>query len=148
MNLKITFIIFSELKGVFFTNIYLCIIVMSYDISRSIIVGVKKMSYNGGPMTEAMYYVLLALMRPNHGYQLMQSIVEVSKGRLKMGPGTLYGVLSRMQKEGLIVLSKDDGRRKTYEITLEGEQALRMEYQRLKSLINDSLILEEGERYD
>lgn len=102
------------------------------------------MSYNGGPMTEAMYYVLLALIRPNHGYQLMQSITDVSRGRLKMGPGTLYGVLSRMQKDGLIVLAKDDGRRKTYEITKEGEQALRVEYERLKSLINDSSILEEA----
>ncbi|MBD8035868.1 MULTISPECIES: PadR family transcriptional regulator [Solibacillus] len=102
------------------------------------------MSYNGGPMTEAMYYVLLALIRPNHGYQLMQSITDVSRGRLKMGPGTLYGVLSRMQKDGLIVLAKDDGRRKTYEITKEGEQALRVEYERLKSLIYDSRILEEG----
>ena len=105
------------------------------------------MSYNGGPMTEAMYYVLLALMRPNHGYQLMQAITEVSRGRLKMGPGTLYGVLSRMQKDGLIVLSNDDGRRKTYEITQEGEKALRLEYERLKSLMVDSSILEEGE-YD
>ena len=127
-----------------FTNIPLCSIVMLYDISHDIIVGVKKMSYNGGPMTEAMYYVLLALMRPNHGYQLMQAITEVSKGRLKMGPGTLYGVLSRMQKDGLIVLSNDDGRRKTYEITQQGEQALRLEYERLKALIIDSSILEEG----
>lgn len=102
------------------------------------------MSYNGGPMTEAMYYVLLALIRPNHGYQLMQSITDVSRRRLKMGPGTLYGVLSRMQKDGLIVLAKDDGRRKTYEITQEGEQALRAEYARLKSLIIDSSMLEEG----
>ncbi|MER2037856.1 MAG: PadR family transcriptional regulator [Solibacillus sp.] len=105
------------------------------------------MSYSGGPMTEAMYYVLLALMRPNHGYQLMQSITEVSKGRVKMGPGTLYGVLSRMQKDGLISLSKDDGRRKTYEITREGEQALRVEYARLKSIIVDSRLLEEDENH-
>ncbi|MBM7663216.1 DNA-binding PadR family transcriptional regulator [Bacillus mesophilus] len=103
------------------------------------------MAYNGGPMTEAMYYVLLALMRPNHGYQLMQAITEVSNDRLKMGPGTLYGVLSRMQKDGLISLAEDDGRRKTYKITSEGEQALRIEYNRLKSLINDSKILEEGD---
>lgn len=103
------------------------------------------MSYNGGPMTEAMYYVLLALMHPNHGYQLMHSITEVSKGRVKMGPGTLYGVLSRMQKDGLISLAEDDGRRKTYQITLEGEQALRAEYNRLKSLIQDGNILEVGD---
>lgn len=106
------------------------------------------MAYNGGPMTEAMYYVLLALMRPNHGYQLMHAITDVSNGRLNMGPGTLYGVLSRMQKDGLISLAEDDGRRKTYQITAEGEQALRIEYSRLKSLINDSEILEEGDEYE
>ncbi|WHT49417.1 hypothetical protein QNH10_07720 [Sporosarcina thermotolerans] len=44
------------------------------------------MTYTGGPMTEAMYYVLLALLNPNHGYQLMHSISEVSDGRIKMGP--------------------------------------------------------------
>lgn len=102
------------------------------------------MAYNGGPMTEAMYYVLLALMHPNHGYQLMHAITEVSNGRLKMGPGTLYGVLSRMQKDGLIVLAEDDGRRKTYQITPDGEQALRIEYARLKSMIQDGYILEVG----
>jgi DNA-binding PadR family transcriptional regulator len=102
------------------------------------------MAYNGGPMTEAMYYVLLALMHPNHGYQLMQAITEVSKGRLVMGPGTLYGVLARMQKDGLISLAEDDGRRKTYQITVKGEQALRIEYSRLKALIQDGNILEEG----
>lgn len=121
---------------------------MLYDISHNIIIlciiffrtkeGMYAMAYNGGPMTEAMYYVLLALMRPNHGYQLMQAITDVSNGRLKMGPGTLYGVLSRMQKDGLISLAEDDGRRKTYQITVEGEEALRIEYSRLNALINDS----------
>jgi DNA-binding PadR family transcriptional regulator len=103
------------------------------------------MAYNGGPMTEAMYYVLLALMHPNHGYQLMHAITEVSKGRVTMGPGTLYGVLSRMQKDGLISLAEDDGRRKTYQITPEGEHALRIEYSRIKAMIQDGSILEEGD---
>ena len=103
------------------------------------------MAYNGGPMTEAMYYVLLALMNPNHGYQLMHAITEVSKGRLKMGPGTLYGVISRMEKDGLILLAEDDGRRKTYSITTDGEQALRREYSRLMALVRDGIILEDGD---
>ncbi|MCT8139179.1 PadR family transcriptional regulator [Anaerobacillus sp. CMMVII] len=101
------------------------------------------MAYNGGPMTEAMYYVLLALMNPNHGYQLMTAITEVSNGRLAMGPGTLYGVLSRMQKDGLISLKEDDGRKKTYRITKDGEEALRTEYKRLIALVRDGRILEE-----
>lgn len=101
------------------------------------------MSYDGGPMTEAMYYVLLALMNPNHGYRLMSAITEVSNDRLKMGPGTLYGVLARMQKEELISLSEDDGRRKTYTITMDGELALRNEYSRLMMLVRDGSILKE-----
>ena len=56
------------------------------------------------PMTEATFYILLSLIHPSHGYGMMQSIKELSKGRLIMGPGTLYGVLTRMNKEGLIGL--------------------------------------------
>ena len=106
------------------------------------------MSYSGGPMTEAMYYVLLALMRPNHGYQLMHAIGEVSRGRMQMGPGTLYGVLSRMQKDGLIALTNNDGRRKTYEITADGKAALLSEYRRLQAVLEDSQLLEEGNDND
>ncbi|NLL81994.1 MAG: PadR family transcriptional regulator [Tissierellia bacterium] len=101
------------------------------------------MAYSGGPMTEAMYYILLALMNPNYGYQLMNEIELVSKGRLTMGPGTLYGVLTRLQKDGLIVVIDDDGRRKTYAITEEGKSALIEEYRRLESMIQDGIIIKE-----
>lgn len=102
------------------------------------------MPYDGGPMTEAMYYVLLALVHPNHGYQLMNEIEEVSKGRVKMGPGTMYGVLNRLQKDELIVVVNDDGRRKTYSITEDGRSALKIEYERLVSMVNDGLIIKEA----
>ena len=98
-----------------------------------------------GPMTEAMYYILLALLRPGHGYGMMQRIRELSGGRLVMGPGTLYGVLSRMNREGLIVLTGEDGRRKNYAITEAGKNALLLEYRRLKQLVEDGAILEEGD---
>ena len=98
-----------------------------------------------GPMTEAMYYILLALLRPGHGYGMMQRIRELSGGRLVMGPGTLYGVLGRMNKEGLIVLTGEDGRRKNYAITEAGKNALLLEYRRLKRLVEDGAMLEEGE---
>ena len=101
------------------------------------------MSYSGGPMTEAMYYVLLALMNPGHGYQLMGAIEAVSDGRIKMGPGTLYGVLTRMEKDHLIEIHHDDGRRKTYRITEDGKEALKGEFLRLKSMIQDGSMLEE-----
>lgn len=94
-------------------------------------------------MTEAAYYILLALTKPGHGYGMMQRIRELSGGRLVMGPGTLYGVLTRMSKDGLIVFTGEEGRRKNYAITEAGQAALRAEYERLKLLVRDGIILEE-----
>lgn len=102
------------------------------------------MPYTGGPMTEAMYYVLLALINPGHGYKLMQEIADVSGGRLKMGPGTLYGVLTRMQGDGLICVEEDDGRRKVYRITEVGKEALSAEYRRLAAMLRDGAAIEGG----
>lgn len=89
------------------------------------------------PMTEAMYYVLLALQTPLHGYGLMERITEISRNRVRMGPGTLYGVLTRLQKEKLIELAEDDGRRKTYRRTAEGLVALLTEHERLVAMVED-----------
>ncbi|SHI18143.1 DNA-binding transcriptional regulator, PadR family [Sporobacter termitidis DSM 10068] len=97
------------------------------------------------PMTEAMYYILLALLKPGHGYGMILRIRELSGGRLEMGPGTLYGVLTRMKKEGLIKLASEKDRRKTYAITDNGGKALLDEYARLKLLVRDGAILEELE---
>lgn len=120
--------------------------IMLLDISRGIIV--EKMEWTmaaQAPMTEATYYILLALMKPGHGYGMMQRIKELSGGRIEMGPGTLYGVLTRMNKEGLITLTSEEGRRKNYAITEEGKNALHLEYRRLKQLVTDGAILEEVE---
>ena len=103
------------------------------------------MAVNQGPMTEATYYILLSLMKPGHGYGMMQRIRELSGGRIEMGPGTMYGVLTRMNKEGLIELTREDGRRKNYAITEQGKKVLREEYKRLKQLVKDGALLEEGE---
>lgn len=96
------------------------------------------------PMTEAMYYVLLSLLHPGHGYGMMKRIEELSGGRVVMGPGTLYGVLTRMREEGLIVLTPGGDRRKIYAITEDGEAALRDEYRRLKRLVEDGAVLEDS----
>lgn len=98
------------------------------------------------PMTEAAYYILLSLLHPGHGYGMMQRIRELSGGRLVMGPGTLYGVLSRMSREGLITLAEEGGRRKTYAITDQGRDALRREYERLRHMVEDGKIMEEAEK--
>lgn len=100
------------------------------------------MSTEATVMSEAMYYVMLALLNPNHGYQLMAAIEEASHGRIKMGPGTLYGILTRMLGEELIVIINDDGRRKTYGLTSKGRNVLKLEYARLKSMIDEGSIID------
>ena len=105
------------------------------------------MSYDGGPMTEAMYYILLALLEPGHGYRLMQAIGEVSGGRVKMGPGTLYGALSRLEEDRLICrVGEQDARRKTYTLTESGRAALAAEAARLRSMLADLARMEGGNR--
>lgn len=94
-------------------------------------------------LTEPMYYILIALTSPRHGYDIMQKISDVSKGRVKVGAGTLYSLLSRFEKEKLIYQVSDDGRRKTYILTSKGREILENEYARLKMLVADGSILSE-----
>ena len=98
------------------------------------------------PMTEAMYYILLSLENPVHGYGMMKRIRELSHDRVKMGPGTLYGVLTRMRNDGWIeqIQAEGDPRRKTYLLTELGRQELKAEYRRLKQLVSDGAFLEES----
>lgn len=86
-------------------------------------------------LTEPMYYILLALTSPRHGYDIMQTISEITKGRVKVGAGTLYSLLSRFEKEKLIVQVSDDGRRKTYALTSKGRKILENEFRRLQMLV-------------
>lgn len=86
-----------------------------------------------GPLTPAVFHILLALYgRERHGYDVMQQVKEDSGGRVKMGPGTLYGSLDRMIAAGLVIESnKHDPRRVYYRLTALGESALRAESERL-----------------
>lgn len=88
-------------------------------------------------LTEPMYYILLSLTEERYGYEIMQIILERTKERVKIGPGTLYTLLSRFEKEELIKQVSVDGRRKTYLITENGRKLLMEEYNRLKSLVED-----------
>lgn len=101
------------------------------------IAGGDKMPYQGGPMTEAMFYVLLALINPSHGYHLMEAIEDVSGKRVLMGPGTLYGVLARLEKDKLISMVSEDSRRKTYQLTEDGRLALLAESERIRMMLQD-----------
>ena len=89
-------------------------------------------------LTEAMYYILLTLTEPRHGYAIMQEVEKISQGSFVVGPGTLYRLLARFEKENIIRQYDDDGRRKSYLLTEKGYEMLQAEYQRLKQLVESS----------
>lgn len=102
-------------------------------------------SFERGALTEAVYYVLLSLFEPNHGYGIMQNIEEMSSGRVKLGAGTLYGALNTLCAKKLIKpLSEfSGGRKKEYIITELGKRAVFDEIERLKELaVNGERIAE------
>ena len=97
-------------------------------------------------LTEAVYYILLSLMQPMHGYGIMQNVEQLSGGRLHLAAGTLYGAISTMQEKGWITAldGAADSRKKEYVITETGREVLRAEYARLKELVeNGRAVLEE-----
>jgi DNA-binding PadR family transcriptional regulator len=86
-------------------------------------------------LSEPMYFILLVLTRPMHGYEIMQTVSAVSHDRVKVGAGTLYALLTRFEKEEIVIRVKDDGRRKTYALTEKVRELLDRDYERLKALI-------------
>ena len=93
------------------------------------------------PLTEATAYILLALAEPLHGYALMQKVGEMSQGTVKIGPGTLYGAFSQLEKEGLINMVKEADRRKSYVITTKGKTVLQEHIRRVEILVANSRLL-------
>ena len=85
-------------------------------------------------LTEAVYYILLALDQPLHGYGIMQKVEGWSGGRLRLAPGTLYGALTTLQEKGWIAPAGGLGRKKCYALTPAGRQAVRAELARLREL--------------
>lgn len=96
-------------------------------------------------LTEAVYYILLSLIKPMHGYGIMQNVEQLSKGRVKLAAGTLYGAInSLLEKEWIAALNEDNNsRKKEYLITDKGKEMLYSEIARLKELVeNGNNILE------
>lgn len=91
-------------------------------------------------MTEAVYYILLSLRVPNHGYGIIQNTMELTAGRLELGAGTLYGALNTLlDKEWIRLYSEDkqSRKKKQYIITEEGDFALQQEIKRLEELLQN-----------
>lgn len=97
-------------------------------------------------MTESVFYILLSLFNPLHGYGIMQNVKNLTNGRVTLGAGTLYGAINTLLAKNFIrECATFDASKKDYIITDEGIAALKRELNRLKELVdNGEKILEES----
>ena len=86
------------------------------------------------PMTETSFYILLCLRNPNHGYGVVQTVKEITNGEIVLAPGTMYGSLSKMEKDKLIKFVREEDKRKIYSITELGTEVLNLEMNRIERL--------------
>ena len=90
------------------------------------------------PMTETGFYILLCLKRPNHGYGIVQQVDRITDGEIRLTPGTMYGSLSKMEKDGLIRFVREEEKRKIYQITDLGTEVLELELKRIDRLYRNA----------
>ena len=91
------------------------------------------------PMTETGFYILLCLRRPNHGYGIVQTVKELTDHEIILSPGTMYGSLAKMEKDGLIVFVREEEKRKIYQITELGLEVLNLELKRIGRLYRNAM---------
>ena len=86
------------------------------------------------PMTETGFYILLCLREDMHGYGIVQKVAKLTCGDVILSPGTMYGSLSKMEKDGLIRFVREEEKRKIYHITDLGQEILDLEIRRIERL--------------
>ncbi|MDY2795056.1 PadR family transcriptional regulator [Peptostreptococcus porci] len=91
------------------------------------------------PMSETAFYILFCLQSPQHGYGIGNAVKEMTSDEVVISPGTMYGTLSKMEKDGLIMLINEVEKRKIYEITDLGREILDIELRRIKRLYKNSI---------
>ncbi|MCP1639640.1 PadR family transcriptional regulator [Streptococcus gallinaceus] len=96
------------------------------------------------PMTETAFYILFALQEERHGYDITLRTKEMTKGQVIISPGTMYGTLAKMEKDGLIAFVREESKRKIYLITALGREILAIELVRIERLYHNS----RGEKHD
>ena len=91
-------------------------------------------------LTEGVYYILLSLLTPRHGYGIMQNVEMLSNGRVRLAAGTLYGALNTLLEKGWIraLPGAEDSRKKEYELLPPGRDALLGEIERLRELLRSA----------
>ena len=89
------------------------------------------------PMTETGFYILLCLQEEMHGYNIVQKVEKMTEGEIRISPGTMYGSLGKMEKDGLIEFVKEEEKRKIYHITELGQEVLNLERKRIRRLFRN-----------
>lgn len=90
------------------------------------------------PMTESGFYILYCLQEPQHGYGISQQVKQMTGNAITISPGTMYGSLSKMEKDGLICFVREEDKRKLYCVTELGREVLDTEIQRIERLYRNS----------
>ena len=88
-------------------------------------------------LTEPMFYILISLLNERCGVDIMEAVEKISNGRVSVGPGTLYNLLGKFEKENMIRETEVQGRKRNYIITDKGKDILIDEYKRLITMVND-----------
>lgn len=86
------------------------------------------------PMTETGFYILMCLQEEMHGYSIIQKVEAMTQGEIRLSPGTMYGSLSKMEKDELIQFIREEDKRKIYHITELGTEVLQLEIKRIERL--------------
>ena len=89
-------------------------------------------------LTPQMFYILLALYEPRHGYDVMQAVRDITDGEVQIGAGTLYALLPRFLEDGYIALVGETDRKKIYRITPYGKEKLEEERRRMEKMLEHS----------
>lgn len=99
------------------------------------------------PLTEVVFYILLAVRKPNHGYGIIQEVEKLTGGRVVLGPGTLYGAIQTLEKKGWIRMYSVDTqsrKKKEYIITSLGQEVFEEERRRLEELLKNADYMKEA----
>lgn len=90
------------------------------------------------PMTESGFYILFCLQQPQHGYGISRQVRRMTGGEVVISAGTMYGTLSKMEKDGLIAFEREEEKRKLYRMTELGREVLNLEMNRIERLYQNS----------
>ena len=97
------------------------------------------------PMSETGLYILLCFREESHGYNVIRKVEELTDGEIRISPGTMYGSLSKMEKDGLIRFVREEEKRKIYCITDLGREVLDLEMKRIERLYHNMMEVRRNE---